>query len=147
VFDLAVEGRSTQGIADELVVTEATVRSHLTRIYAKLEVQGRIDLLGQLASQDVPRAEGDPVAVAQAGGVPVWPTAGLAAGALLVAILLPLSSIILAPALLALGLVLRRRAAGVRPWSWMVVIGSGALITVEALLVVAVLVGLATAGS
>ena len=36
VFDLALDGRPTQGIAEELVITEATVRSHLTRIYAKL---------------------------------------------------------------------------------------------------------------
>jgi DNA-binding NarL/FixJ family response regulator len=50
VFDLALRGLATKEIADELVLSEATIRGHLTRIYAKLEVQGRIELLARMAS-------------------------------------------------------------------------------------------------
>jgi DNA-binding CsgD family transcriptional regulator len=48
VLDLARTGRSAREIADELVVTEATVRTHLSRIYSKLGVRGRIELLARL---------------------------------------------------------------------------------------------------
>jgi DNA-binding CsgD family transcriptional regulator len=51
VFDLALLGLSTKEIADELVLSEATIRGHLTRIYAKLGVQGRIEgLMGIFVS-------------------------------------------------------------------------------------------------
>ena len=45
VLELALTGLSARDIADEFSLTEATVRSHLSRIYAKLGVRGRVELL------------------------------------------------------------------------------------------------------
>jgi len=45
VLDEALRGGTTREIAQTLFVTEATVRTHLTRIYEKLGVRGRIELL------------------------------------------------------------------------------------------------------
>ena len=42
VFLLLAGGPSNQEIADSLVVTERTVRAHLTAIHAKLHLQGRL---------------------------------------------------------------------------------------------------------
>lgn len=149
VFDLALDGRPTQGIAEELVITEATVRSHLTRIYAKLEVHGRIDLLGQVASQggsDISRSP--TVDATPTSAMPAWGTIGLAVGAVAMGIILPPSSIILGPALITLGFIIRRRRAShERRWPWIVVLASGAVLGVEALVLSSLLFGLATAGA
>ena len=48
VLDLALAGLSARDIAGRLTLTEATVRSHLSRIYAKLGVGGRVELLAQM---------------------------------------------------------------------------------------------------
>lgn len=48
VLDLALAGLSARAIAERLFLTEATVRSHLSRIYAKLGVGGRVELLAQM---------------------------------------------------------------------------------------------------
>lgn len=48
VLDQALRGLSVREIADRLVVTEATVKTHLTHIYAKLGVRGRVDLLARV---------------------------------------------------------------------------------------------------
>lgn len=147
VFDLALEGRSTKGIAEELVVTEATVRSHLTRIYSKLEVEGRIDLLGQVASLHEGQAASRPaVGATRTGGMSAW-AIGLAAGAALLGIVFPPSSMLLGPALVAIGLVMRRGERRERRWPWMIVVGTGAVLSVEALALGALLFGLATAGA
>ena len=93
VFDLALSGRSTQGIADELVITEATVRSHLTRIYDKLEVHGRIDLLGHVASQhstDGPSTQTLPAT--PQGGLPPWALIGIAVAAVIIGAVIPLAA-------------------------------------------------------
>ncbi|HET8762729.1 MAG TPA: LuxR C-terminal-related transcriptional regulator [Gemmatimonadales bacterium] len=148
VFDLALDGRRTQDIAVELVVTEATVRSHLTRIYAKLEVQGRIDLLGQVASQRGSDANRSlTIDASPSSDMPSWATISLAAGALAMGIILPPSSIVLGPALITLGFIIRRRASHVRRWPWIVVLVSGAILGVEALVLSSLLFGLATAGA
>ena len=58
VFGVAVEGLTAREIADQLSLTEATIRSHLSVIYAKLDVTGRVELLarlnGRLARRHVP---------------------------------------------------------------------------------------------
>jgi DNA-binding CsgD family transcriptional regulator len=51
VLGLALTGLSARAIADRLTLTEATIRSHLSRIYAKLGVGGRVELLAQLNGQ------------------------------------------------------------------------------------------------
>lgn len=48
VLGLALTGLSARNIAERLTLSEATVRSHLSRIYAKVGVSGRIELLAQL---------------------------------------------------------------------------------------------------
>lgn len=52
VLELALAGLSAKAIAARLSLAEATVRSHLSRIYAKLGVAGRVELLAQV--QDRP---------------------------------------------------------------------------------------------
>jgi DNA-binding CsgD family transcriptional regulator len=61
VLDLASGGLSARAIAERLFLTEATVRSHLSRIYAKLGVGGRVELLAQMNGGPV---HGDPPSTA-----------------------------------------------------------------------------------
>lgn len=49
VLALALDGLSARAIAEHLSLTEATVRSHLSRIYSKLGVAGRVELLAQMS--------------------------------------------------------------------------------------------------
>ena len=44
---LLAEGRTNREIAGQLSVTLATVKSHLVRIYAKLEANNRNEALGR----------------------------------------------------------------------------------------------------
>jgi DNA-binding CsgD family transcriptional regulator len=60
VFDLAIEGHPTRAIADKLNLSEATIRSHLTRIYAKLGVRGRVELLTTVPRAAPRRSAHDP---------------------------------------------------------------------------------------
>lgn len=53
VATLAAEERTNRDIAQELFVTLATVETHLTRAYRKLDIAGRSELAGALAG-DVP---------------------------------------------------------------------------------------------
>jgi DNA-binding CsgD family transcriptional regulator len=48
VLDAALEGLSARAIASRFSLTEATVRSHLSAIYSKLGVAGRVELLARL---------------------------------------------------------------------------------------------------
>jgi DNA-binding CsgD family transcriptional regulator len=61
VFDAAIEGLSARDMARRLSLSEATVRSHLSAIYSKLGVSGRIELLallkGAAAPKNVPSRE------------------------------------------------------------------------------------------
>lgn len=51
VLELALSGLSGRAIAERLTLTEATIRSHLARIYAKLGVGGRVELLARFRAQ------------------------------------------------------------------------------------------------
>jgi DNA-binding CsgD family transcriptional regulator len=51
VLDAALEGLSAQAIASRFSLTEATVRSHLSAIYSKLGVAGRVELLARLVGK------------------------------------------------------------------------------------------------
>jgi ATP/maltotriose-dependent transcriptional regulator MalT len=50
VLVLLAEGRTNREIAASLSVTLATVKSHLVRIYAKLEASNRNECLGRAVS-------------------------------------------------------------------------------------------------
>jgi Response regulator containing a CheY-like receiver domain and an HTH DNA-binding domain len=56
VLVVALTGASAAAIAQELSLTEATVRSHLAHIYAKLEVAGRVELLARMNGVPLPNA-------------------------------------------------------------------------------------------
>ena len=45
VLGLAIEGKDTQGIASELVISTGTVKAHMHRIYSKAGVESRQDLV------------------------------------------------------------------------------------------------------
>ena len=61
VLDAAIQGLSAREMARRLSLSEATVRSHLSAIYSKLGVSGRIELLaglnGAVAPKTVPSRE------------------------------------------------------------------------------------------
>jgi len=50
VLRSALRGLTIRQIADELVLGQSTIKTHLAHIYAKLEVRGRIELLALLGS-------------------------------------------------------------------------------------------------
>ena len=60
VLALALAGLSAKAIADQLTLTQATIRSHLSRIYAKVGVGGRVELLAKLKSQPPDRESPPP---------------------------------------------------------------------------------------
>lgn len=47
ILDVALEGYSAREIAQRLCLSEATIRSHLSAIYSKLGVRGRVELLAR----------------------------------------------------------------------------------------------------
>lgn len=54
VLEQVYLGNTTDEIADALCITEATVRTHLTHIYGKLNVRGRVQLLAESARHRQP---------------------------------------------------------------------------------------------
>lgn len=124
VLDEALRGGTTRDVALALFVTEATVRTHLTRIYEKVGVRGRIELLATCRAEPALA----PAGCATAPYVPVLaPRAALSdyvwiclyVGGLLAAdgllvYLTPLSAL-LGPTLIAAHVVSTRSGAASRP--------------------------------
>ena len=67
VLDPAMEGLSAREIATRLSLTEATVRSHLSTIYSKLGVAGRVELLARV-TRVAGSAPAGPAAIAASVG-------------------------------------------------------------------------------
>jgi DNA-binding CsgD family transcriptional regulator len=51
VLTRLLDGQRAAGIASDLVVSQSTVRNHLSSIYAKLRVDGQVDLIRTLRAQ------------------------------------------------------------------------------------------------
>ena len=51
VLTRLLEGQRAAGIASDLVVSQSTVRNHLSSIYAKLRVDGQVDLIRTLRGE------------------------------------------------------------------------------------------------
>lgn len=149
VFELALDGRSTAGIAEALVLSEATVRSHLTRIYAKLQVHGRLDLLARVGAsestgQPIDASTSQPAVSARA--LP-WVAGGLSVVGLSVAIFAPPVTFLLGPLAVGFGLTLGRRLPADRRWMRRVVLAVGVILCLEALLIALFVFGLLALGT
>jgi DNA-binding CsgD family transcriptional regulator len=82
VLEFALAGLSARAIAERLTLTEATIRSHLARIYAKLGVGGRIELLTRFRTQPPDEGRSVPALSIETASPPrrrVWPVVALAA--------------------------------------------------------------------
>jgi DNA-binding CsgD family transcriptional regulator len=82
VLELALAGLSARAIAERLTLTEATIRSHLARIYAKLGVGGRIELLTRFRTQPPDEDRSLPAPSMETSSPRrrrVWPVVALAA--------------------------------------------------------------------
>lgn len=114
VFDELLTGQTTVVIARALCVTEATVRTHLTHIYDKLGVRGRIELLAALASPVNTEPSVPPAVRPPSLSWPVLRNAGIRAAVLLAfaagfAHLIPLAWPLVGPLLLAGQALISRR--------------------------------------
>lgn len=78
VLTILLTGAHNRQIAEQLFVTEATVRTHLTHIYAKLEVDGRAALIATFRP-DGPLRSSEPVPTKPRGGIQPWIIFGIAA--------------------------------------------------------------------
>lgn len=58
VFMLMVQGKSAQAIAEDLVISKATVLTHIKNIYAKADVHSRAELISQVYGAAHPAAKG-----------------------------------------------------------------------------------------
>jgi DNA-binding CsgD family transcriptional regulator len=136
VLELALEGSSVRAMADTLVVSEPTVRSHLGRIYGKLGVRGRVELLARVAeassrsggleveSMARPSDAVRPLGTADSMRETPESVAPILLAlfvALLVTLILPLVAVVTVPGLLVAGLLFLRAERGSRerraaPW-------------------------------
>lgn len=147
VLDEALRGGTTRDIALALFVTEATVRTHLTRIYEKVGVRGRIELLATCLVEPALALAGSATAASVPALAPraalsdyVWTclyVAGLLAADGLLVYLTPLS-VLLGPTLIAAHVVSARSDAASRPVR-LAVLTAGILLSAEQ---IAVLVAL-----
>jgi DNA-binding CsgD family transcriptional regulator len=158
VLDHLLAGRSAREIAELLVLSQATVRSHLSRIYAKLDVSGQVELLARASSPGgawdhaqeppLPRIAGpgptprsDPVAPSRG------PLTLLLIGLAALSVIPPLA-VVIGPGLL-IGSWLAGRAAdgtalrSMRPWILVV----GVIVTIWAALILLAVVGLMSVGT
>jgi DNA-binding CsgD family transcriptional regulator len=81
VLELALRGLPARAIAERLTLTEATIRSHLARIYAKLGVGGRVELLTRFRTQRPDEGRSLPAPSVQTAPPRrrrVWPVVALA---------------------------------------------------------------------
>lgn len=134
VLGVALRGTPVKEIAAELGVSAATIASHLSRIYGKVGVRSRAELLAR-ASQPSVVGPGPSASSSGPNSVGASPLAGLAlSGVGLVAgLLIPLSSIVLGLGLIVAGL---RSGASVFGWARPVVLVVGAALVLEAALIV-----------
>lgn len=77
VVAVLLTGAHNRQIATQLFVTEATVRTHLTHIYAKLGVDGRAALIARFRDEAAPQPP-IPVPARPRRDVRMWIVAGLA---------------------------------------------------------------------
>ncbi len=154
VLSLALTGLSVREITDRLVLSEATVRGHLGRIYGKLGVTGRVDLLARVAAEaarDDPPPERDeddpdltppselPLVLALVGGLAV---------VVLLSLLVPLAMLVTGHALLFGGWRLRqsRRTSAVGFAAlWILLVGI--VLSVFGLVVLLGILALSAAGA
>lgn len=138
VFAILTEGKSNKEIAAALVLSDATVRSHLTRIYSKLEVRGRSGLLATVARaspQVAPAGDGQ-VPSTLTGRPGTWVLAAAAASAALLALIFPVTLLISGPVLLGAAVLVYRRSG--RPsnrWLGLVVLSIGVVLFLGAVIV------------
>lgn len=59
IVERFAEGMSTQTLASELYISVATVRTHLRKIFTKLEISSRVELLSQVLSMVLDDIEDD----------------------------------------------------------------------------------------
>lgn len=124
--------RFRQAIAEALSLSGATVRTHLTSVYAKLEVASRAELLAlvlgsgsapaALTEQDQRRPSDQRSGAAIAGAV--------ALASAVACVVVPLSAIALGPLILAVAYGLRSRPVGRFRWVRIASIGVGIFLTV-----------------
>jgi DNA-binding CsgD family transcriptional regulator len=133
VLELALEGLSVRDMTEALVLSEATVRSHLGRIYGKLGVRGRVELLARVAEagaravsppdagevdMGAPPATVHPMqwgpAEQRAEGTSLLPVFVALGTVLLVTLVFPLIAVATIPGLLIAGLVSLRARPGSR---------------------------------
>ena len=99
---------SVREISEQLVVSESTIHTHLTHVYRKLGVRGRLDLLA-LRPSDV--AERDIEAPPRRGTRGLEIGVGAAVVAVVSAVFLPVTAFVSAPALLAAAVIATRRTS------------------------------------
>jgi Response regulator containing a CheY-like receiver domain and an HTH DNA-binding domain len=78
VLAVLLTGVHNRQIAEQLFVTEATVRTHLTHIYSKLEVDGRAALIATFRD-DLSLRSSEPLPTKPRRGIRPWIILGVAA--------------------------------------------------------------------
>lgn len=134
VLALAADGRSVREIARTLVLTEATIHSHLTHIYAKVGVRGRVGLLAKLAAASQSDRQEPPVQPARTALLPALVASGLLAVASLAAgLVVPISSPAMGPTLLLVSWAAWRRIPKRLRWAIAPLAFAGILLSMEGL--------------
>lgn len=133
VFALAAEGLSVREIAEMLVLAEATIHSHLSHIYAKLGVRGRVEMLARLADDSPPHRQGYPEQPARTALLSALVVAGLVAvGSLAAGLIVPISSPAMGLILLLGSWTAWRRLPKRLRWAIAPIASAGVLLSMEA---------------
>ncbi len=134
VLALAADGLSVREIAATSVLTEATIHSHLSHIYAKLGVRGRVELLAKLAADSPPHGPEPKVQLARAALLQALVASGLGAvGSLAAGLVVPASSTVIGPILLLGSWAAWRRLSSRLRWAIVPIAIAGVLLSTEAL--------------